>query len=201
MLVAWGLLAAVLLVVLLLKPALLLFPLVVVLYCILVAVIYFNVGVQNSIDDTYRIPGTQIVLRTTFNPWAALGTAPYLEVRNGHSPPLKICLAGPSPTRAQLYSVEGGGIVLETARDTFWIKTAPFSVEGPPHWMRLYALPTDEYGTCDYDARSDAPMRERIALKAGLKLAYIGAFDQVSDRSWYRRFWPPSLSPEQKITP
>jgi hypothetical protein len=110
-------------------------------------------------------------------------------------------MAGPEMTRAQLYSVEGGGVVLETARDTFLIKTAPFSVEGPPQWMHLYASPVNEDGTCDYDARSDAPMSERIALKAGLKLTYIGAFDQVSDRSWYRKYWPAALSPEQKLIP
>jgi hypothetical protein len=198
------------LVAVLLKPAVMLYPVfnpAVILYplfiflgiVVLVVVVVLNlihIGVQSFIDDTYRIPGTQIVLRTTYAEWS-IATAPYLEARNGDGASLKFCMAGPSRTRAQLYSIDGGGILLETARDTFLIHTAPFSVEGPPHWMRGYVFP-NKWGSCDYDARSDAPERERIALKSGLKLVYVGAFD--SDRG-YRRFWPASLSPEQKITP
>ena len=107
-------------------------------------------------------------------------------------------MAGPALTRAQLYSVEGGRILLETSRDTYLVSTAPFSVEGLPSWMMLGHASVNKHGSCDYDARSDAPGRERIALKSGLKLVYLGAFD--ADGA-YRRFWPASVSPEQRIAP
>lgn len=200
--VACGLFAA-LLVAVLLKPALILYPLYmflgllifIVVYVAVVVLTLVDINVQKSIDDAYRIPGTQIVLRARFDDWA-LQSAPFLEVRIGDEPPLKFCMAGPSLIRAQLYSVDGGRFLLETRRDTFLINTAPFSVEGPPSWMRGHVFP--KHGRCDYDARSDAPERERIVLKSGLKLVYLGAF------TWdgrYRRFWPASVSPEQKIAP
>jgi hypothetical protein len=211
--VACGLFAVALLLAVLLKPDVMLHPLynpsvllypfymllgllvAIVILCVAAISNLIHINAQKFIDDAYRIPGTQIVLRARFDD-RALQSAPFLEATIGDGPPRKFCMAGSSLTRAQLYSVDGGRFLLETRRDTFLINTAPFSVEGPPHWMRGHVFPKN--GRCDYDARSDAPERERIALKAGLKLVYLGAF------TWdgrYRRFWPASVSPEQKIAP
>lgn len=173
----------------------LIFPLLLFLLAAFFVFNYFHIAVQHVIDDTYRIPGTQIVLRTTFDPWI-IAAAPYLEVRVGDSTPLRFCLAGPKLTRADLYSVDGGGMLLETARDTYLIKVEPFAVWGPASWQR-YVLPRGR--VCDYDARSDAPVSERHSLKANLKLVYLGAF--VTGQNGYRRFLPASASPEQKIAP
>jgi hypothetical protein len=202
---ACGLVTAALFLAAFLKPPvipvlikLLLYPLAIILYLGLQIFIYIDVGIQKFIDDTYRIPGTQVALRTTFDPWA-LQSAPYLEIRIGDEPPLRFCMAGPSLTRAQLYSVEGGRILLETSRDIFLIDSAPSSVKGPRSWALQGGVFLHEGDRCDYDAgrgAPESPERERVALKSGLKLVYIGAFDRDGR---YRRFYPASVSPEQRI--
>ena len=91
--VAYVLFGAALLAAVLLKPAVILYPLSIVLGVLISIVVYaaivisnFNhLEVQKNIDDAYRIPGTEIVLRTTVADWS-LATAPYLEVRSAMVP-------------------------------------------------------------------------------------------------------------------
>jgi hypothetical protein len=149
------------------------------------------------VDETYRIPNTQVVVRTGTT---GLNPAPWLEVKNGSEAPLNLCMGGDGLERVQIYLVGETAILLETRHDTFFIDSAPFAVKGPAQWMRVWA--NDK--PCRTDARGVPREEDRSAVRAGLITRYVGAFDRRArpDKSrGFWRYWTWAQSPEQWLSP